>query len=104
MQPCPYCERHFRNKQAVRAHMKHCPLKYSGNMTNMEKMFLRFLKLLPRMMQENGKVTKKDVMRYLKISEETLEDLKVWMRKTGYLEIIKFIKKAISMERSGRQV
>jgi hypothetical protein len=27
MARCPYCGRWFKNKQAVRAHLKHCPLK-----------------------------------------------------------------------------
>lgn len=27
MIPCPFCGRYFQNKQALRAHLKHCPIR-----------------------------------------------------------------------------
>lgn len=44
---CPYCNRWFKNKQALRAHLKHCPLKkgtptIKGLSNQIEERFFEF--------------------------------------------------------------
>jgi len=88
---CPYCNRWFKNKQAVRAHLKHCPLKPNKNKIDFEKLFLQFLKVLPKMeVRENG-IPKKEIVKWLKIPEETVEELRQWITKNEYSPVLKLM-------------
>jgi hypothetical protein len=91
MANCPYCGRWFRNKQAVRAHLKYCPLKKAGAPTRMEKLFLQFLKVIPKMEVRDRGIPKKEIIKWLKISEETLEELRQWIIKNGYAPVLELI-------------
>jgi DNA invertase Pin-like site-specific DNA recombinase len=84
---CPYCNRWFKNKQALRAHLKHCPLKNSK--TN-EKLLLDILEL-----RIKGIESKKEIAKILGIDPQTVDDVYNWGLK-HYKGVIKIVYRAVN--------
>ena len=105
---CPYCNRWFRNKQAVRAHLKHCPLKPSENrnfysklvekakefegrsVEKEEKLLLRFLNTVVSLDRLPEKLNATTVASLMGINPEIAKEFIKWLKKSDYYPIVKF--------------
>ena len=90
MAHCPYCGRWFKNKQAVRAHLKRCPLKslYSEN-GKMEKLFIKFLKVLVKSPKHRFK--REELARLLGVTIEQIDKLNEWVNENGLSLVLKLL-------------
>lgn len=80
MVKCEYCGRWFRNKQALRAHLKHCPMKeVKPILDNIEFEKIKFaqgiVKLLKEIEKTNANKITKDMRDKYNLKKEDIEKL-----------------------------
>lgn len=95
MIPCPYCGRHFKNKQALRAHLKHCPLKNKktekGNSNDFERLLLKYMLFLSNLDYIPERFTVSEIANALNCSKETVRRFISWLRSSEYYEVVKLV-------------
>lgn len=92
---CLYCGRWFKNKQALRAHLKHCPAK-TGKILNDGEEFLKLLlaEYIIMLFKKGKAVSGTEFIQKVGITEDQLLKFVNWMERNRYDEILKLVVKA----------
>lgn len=80
---CQHCNRWFKNKQALRAHLRFCPLKKEEikEENTFEKLLLRFLVYVCNLDEPKSKFSPDELTKALKCDKETLDKFFEWYKK-----------------------
>lgn len=99
MRKCPYCNRWFKNRQALIAHLKYCPVKHAlktqNNFENFERLLLELLKVLPKIKLPEKSIKARHVANWLKIDFETANNFLRWLISSEYYTAIRMLLKAL---------
>jgi len=100
MRQCPYCGRWFKNKQALRAHLKRCPLKNKAieiktikkDLEPMEKLLLKYLLFLCSLDRVPESFRISELKRALGWEEDTIYKFIDWLMNSEYRVIVRHIR------------
>jgi len=108
MIPCPDCGRHFKNKQALRAHQKHCPLKNKKTeketSNDFERLLLRYMLYLSNLNHIPERFTVSEIANALNCDRQTIKNFTNWLRNSEYAKLVELIISAKKIGKTSTQV